>query len=112
VRVAFAGTHVSRRCGIATFTADTVAAVRAADPLASCLVVAIDEPGALAAALDTIIDQPGLRHRLEWSTYEYAAHTAWPLVGKRLVAQLRKAAALDRAGPRHVAPVSVAPAAI
>ncbi|MDE3112332.1 MAG: glycosyltransferase family 4 protein [Chloroflexota bacterium] len=35
-----------RRCGIATFTADTVAAVRAADASARCSVIAIDEPGA------------------------------------------------------------------
>lgn len=35
-----------RRCGIATFTADTVAAVRSADPSVRCSVVAIDEPTA------------------------------------------------------------------
>ena len=46
MRVAFVGSYVPRRCGIATFTADTVAAVRSADPSVRCAVVAIDEPGA------------------------------------------------------------------
>lgn len=38
-----------RRCGIATFTADTVAAVRAADASVRCSVFAIDEPAARRA---------------------------------------------------------------
>ena len=44
-----------RRCGIATFTADTVAAVRMADPSVSVAVVAIDEAGAQRAYDDDVI---------------------------------------------------------
>jgi predicted GH43/DUF377 family glycosyl hydrolase/glycosyltransferase involved in cell wall biosynthesis len=36
-----------RRCGIATFTADLIAAVRATDPATTCRVAAIDEPAVL-----------------------------------------------------------------
>jgi glycosyltransferase involved in cell wall biosynthesis len=44
MRVAFISSAVPRRCGIATFTADIMAAVKAADPTVRCSVVAIDEP--------------------------------------------------------------------
>lgn len=46
MRVAFVGSYVPRRCGIATFTADTVAAVGEADPTVDRVVFAIEEPGA------------------------------------------------------------------
>ena len=49
MRVAFVSSSVPRRCGIATFTADVMAAVKAADPTARCLVVAIDEPNSARA---------------------------------------------------------------
>ncbi len=49
LRVAFVGSYVPRRCGIATFTADTVTAVRSADPATDALVFAIDEPGSRRA---------------------------------------------------------------
>lgn len=42
--VAFVSTAIPRQCGIATFTADLVAAVRAADPSTRTSIVAIDEP--------------------------------------------------------------------
>lgn len=40
---------VPRRCGIATFTADLMAAVKAADPAVRCVAAAIDEPNAARA---------------------------------------------------------------
>jgi glycosyltransferase involved in cell wall biosynthesis len=49
MRIAFVSTSVPRRCGIATFTADVVAAVRAADPTVRCSVIAIDEPNSARA---------------------------------------------------------------
>ena len=42
MRMAFLSTSIPRRCGIATFTADVMAAVRAADPTVRCSVIAID----------------------------------------------------------------------
>jgi predicted GH43/DUF377 family glycosyl hydrolase/glycosyltransferase involved in cell wall biosynthesis len=47
IRIAFVSSAVPRRCGIATFTADLMAAVRVADPTATCRVAAIDEPTVL-----------------------------------------------------------------
>ena len=44
VRIAFVASAVPRRCGIATFTADLMAAVKAADPAVRCVAAAIDEP--------------------------------------------------------------------
>src|SRR2546430_7214342 len=44
VRIAFVASAVPRRCGIATFTADLMAAVKAADPAVRCVAGAIDEP--------------------------------------------------------------------
>ena len=49
MRVAFVSSSVPRRCGIATFTADIMAAVKAADPTVRCSVVAIDEPNSARA---------------------------------------------------------------
>ncbi|MEP7004096.1 MAG: glycosyltransferase family 4 protein [Chloroflexota bacterium] len=49
MRVAFISSSVPRRCGIATFTADIMAAVKAADPTVRCSVVAIDEPNNVRA---------------------------------------------------------------
>jgi glycosyltransferase involved in cell wall biosynthesis len=46
MRIAFVASSVPRRCGIATFTADLAAAVKAADPTAKIFAAAIDEPGA------------------------------------------------------------------
>ncbi len=45
MRIAFVASCVPRRCGIATFTADLMAAVKAADPSVRCSYVAIDEAG-------------------------------------------------------------------
>ena len=47
IRIAFVSSSVPRRCGIATFTADLMGAVRTADPTATCRVAAIDEPAVL-----------------------------------------------------------------
>src|SRR2546428_3124630 len=44
IRIAFVASAVPRRCGIATFTADLMAAVKAADPAVRCIPAAIDEP--------------------------------------------------------------------
>ena len=49
MRIAFVSTSIPRRCGIATFTADVMAAVKAADPTVRCSVVAIDEPNSARA---------------------------------------------------------------
>jgi glycosyltransferase involved in cell wall biosynthesis len=49
MRVAFISSSIPRRCGIATFTADIMAAVRAADPTVRCSVIAIDEPNSARA---------------------------------------------------------------
>ena len=49
MRIAFVSTSVPRRCGIATFTADVMAAVKAADPTVRVSVVAIDEPNSARA---------------------------------------------------------------
>jgi glycosyltransferase involved in cell wall biosynthesis len=43
-RIVFVSSNLPRRCGIATFSADLMAAVKAADPRATCRVAAIDEP--------------------------------------------------------------------
>jgi predicted GH43/DUF377 family glycosyl hydrolase/glycosyltransferase involved in cell wall biosynthesis len=47
IRIAFISSAIPRRCGIATFTADLIAAVRAADPGSTCRLAAIDEPTVL-----------------------------------------------------------------
>jgi glycosyltransferase involved in cell wall biosynthesis len=49
VRIAFVASAVPRRCGIATFTADLMAAVKAADPAVRCVAAAIDEPNTARA---------------------------------------------------------------
>jgi glycosyltransferase involved in cell wall biosynthesis len=49
MRIAFVASAVPRRCGIATFTADLMAAVKAADPAVRCIAAAIDEPNAARA---------------------------------------------------------------
>ena len=46
MRIAFVASSIPRRCGIATFTADLSAAVKAADPTVRIFAAAIDEPGA------------------------------------------------------------------
>ncbi len=48
-RIAFVGTYVPRRCGIATFTRDLRAAVAAHQPETDCLVVPITDAGAAHA---------------------------------------------------------------
>jgi predicted GH43/DUF377 family glycosyl hydrolase/glycosyltransferase involved in cell wall biosynthesis len=49
MRIAFVSTWPSRRCGIATFTSDLIAAVHAADESAVCEVAAIDERNSVRA---------------------------------------------------------------
>jgi len=49
IRIAFVASAVPRRCGIATSTADLMAAVKAADPAVRCIAAAIDEPNATHA---------------------------------------------------------------
>ena len=46
MRIAFVASSIPRRCGIATFTADLAAAVKAADPTVKIFAAAIDEPDA------------------------------------------------------------------
>ena len=46
MRIAFVASSIPRRCGIATFTGDLAAAVKAADPSVRVSYAAIDEPGA------------------------------------------------------------------
>jgi glycosyltransferase involved in cell wall biosynthesis len=45
LRIAVVSSRLPRHCGIATFSADMVAAVKAADPSVSAFFAAIDEPG-------------------------------------------------------------------
>jgi predicted GH43/DUF377 family glycosyl hydrolase/glycosyltransferase involved in cell wall biosynthesis len=47
LRIAFVSSAVPRRCGIATFTSDLVAAVRATDSTVTCHIAAIEEPSIL-----------------------------------------------------------------
>src|SRR6266851_3305431 len=47
MRIAFVSSAIPRRCGIATFTADLIAAVHAIDPATTCRIAAIDEPSVL-----------------------------------------------------------------
>jgi len=47
LRIAFVSSAVPRRCGIATFTSDLVAAVRATDSTVTCAIAAIEEPSML-----------------------------------------------------------------
>jgi predicted GH43/DUF377 family glycosyl hydrolase/glycosyltransferase involved in cell wall biosynthesis len=49
MRIAFTSTYPPRRCGIATFTSDLMAAVRTADPATRSRVAAIDEKGVVRA---------------------------------------------------------------
>src|SRR5919201_1711232 len=49
MRIAFVASSVPRRCGIATFTADLLNAVKAADPAVRCVYAAIDEPNTARA---------------------------------------------------------------
>jgi glycosyltransferase involved in cell wall biosynthesis len=49
MRIAFVASAVPRRCGIATFTADLIAAVKAADEEVRVVHAAIDEPNAARA---------------------------------------------------------------
>ena len=49
MRIAFVASAMPRRCGIATFTGDLVAAVKAADPTSRVYQVAINEPSAARA---------------------------------------------------------------
>jgi predicted GH43/DUF377 family glycosyl hydrolase/glycosyltransferase involved in cell wall biosynthesis len=44
LRIAFVSSAVPRRCGIATFTSDLVAALRATDSTVTCHIAAIEEP--------------------------------------------------------------------
>ena len=47
IRIAFVSSHLPRRCGIATFSADLAAAVKSADAGNTARVAAIDEPNAV-----------------------------------------------------------------
>ena len=101
IRIAYVSSHLPRRCGIATFTADLMAAVRLADPAIRQDVVAIDEPDvsrmygpearwrirqeeggsyrAAAAALNASdVDVVNVQHEFglygTWSDSEYSDH--------------------------------------
>jgi len=70
MRIAFVASAVPRRCGIATFTADLLAAVKSADPGVRTVQAAIDEPSAARAY------GPEVRWRIrqeDWRTYRDAA---------------------------------------
>ena len=42
-KIAFVGDHLPRKCGIATFTSDLLAAVAAAYPQSQCLSVSVND---------------------------------------------------------------------
>ena len=42
-KIAFVGDHLPRKCGIATFTSDLLAAVSAAPPQSQCLEVSVND---------------------------------------------------------------------
>src|ERR1700730_13014316 len=45
-KIAFVGDHLPRKCGIATFTSDLLAAVASAHPQSQCLAVSVNDiPG-------------------------------------------------------------------
>jgi glycosyltransferase involved in cell wall biosynthesis len=44
LKIVFVSSSLPRRCGLATFSADLMAAVKVANPRVTCLVAAIDEP--------------------------------------------------------------------
>ncbi|HEY3218980.1 MAG TPA: glycosyltransferase family 4 protein [Candidatus Limnocylindria bacterium] len=70
MRIAFVASAMPRRCGIATFTGDLLAAVKTADPTARAVQVAIDEPNAARAYGSEV------RWRVrqeDWRTYRDAA---------------------------------------
>jgi glycosyltransferase involved in cell wall biosynthesis len=70
MRIAFVASAMPRRCGIATFTGDLLAAVKSADPSVRTVQVAIDEPDAARAY------GPDVRWRIrqeDWTTYRDAA---------------------------------------
>ncbi len=70
MRVAFVASAVPRRCGIATFTGDLIAAVKSAEPGVRTVQAAIDEPSAARAY------GPEVRWRIrqdDWRTYRDAA---------------------------------------
>ena len=43
--IAFVGDHLPRKCGIATFTSDLLAAVAAAHPQSQCFAVSVTNAG-------------------------------------------------------------------
>lgn len=53
-RLAFVGTHLPRRCGIATFTSDLSSAVARAAPHVECLTVAMNDTGKAHAYPDCV----------------------------------------------------------
>jgi len=79
VRIAFVASAVPRRCGIATFTADVMAAVKAADPTVRCSVVAIDEPNSARAYGPEV--KARVRQRDPESYRAAAAPLGWLAVG-------------------------------
>ena len=45
-KIAFVGDHLPRKCGIATFTSDLLAAVASAYPQSQCLAISVNDiPG-------------------------------------------------------------------
>jgi len=54
MRIAFVSTYPPRRCGIATFTSDLIAAARSNDNPPKCRVAAIDERGVVRAYGNTV----------------------------------------------------------
>jgi len=42
-KIAFVGDYLPRKCGIATFTSDLLAAVSAAHPQSQCLAVSVND---------------------------------------------------------------------
>lgn len=83
MRATFVGSWVPRRCGIATFTSESLADERG-------LLVGFDRPDEIADAVIRLLRDHGLRRRIEARAYAYGRQTTWPAVGRRVVGEMHR----------------------
>ena len=105
-RIAFVASAVPRRCGIATFTADLTAAVKAADPAVRCVAAAIDEVY-LTPERPSVAD---LHVEVERRVKDINRYREEPLpIPSYRCVTARVRAVLRRTGPHHVHSLNIAP---